>query len=150
MKQHKRACPECSRRGAPKGNKNAVKHGYYSQSLNKPEKLDYNLAAGVEGMTEEIALIRFEMKKAITSDDIHRLIPLSKATYALEKLIRTHHHLYLEKQQNINTAIENVIRHVLFSLGPAAVHMIITAKYPNMLISLNQKTNTPKYEPDKT
>ena len=138
------------KRGAPKGNKNAIKHGYYSQALNKSEKLDFNLAAGLEGITEEIALIRFEIKKAVTSDDIHRLIPLSKAAYALEKLIRTHHRLYLEKQQNLQTAVENVIRHALLSLGPEAVHMIITAKYPNILKSINQKTITPKNEPDKT
>jgi hypothetical protein len=150
VKQLKRACPAQRGRGAPKGNKNALKHGYYSQAFNKSEKLDFNLAIGLEGITEEIALLRFEIKKAVTSDDIHRLIPLSKAAYALEKLIRTHHRLYLEKQQNLHIAMENVIRNVLFSLGPEAIHLVITAKYPDMLLSTNQKTNTPKNEPDKT
>lgn len=138
------------KRGAPKGNQNALKHGYYSQSLNKSEKLDFSLAAGVEGMTEEIALIRFEMKKAVTSDDIHRLIPLSKAAYALEKLIRTHHKLYLEKQASLTTAIENAIRHVLVPLGPKAIYGTLSSKFPQEYPPENNETNTPQNEPDKT
>jgi uncharacterized protein YjcR len=48
LTKRKRACPEQRRRGAPKGNKNALKHGYYSQAFSKTEKLDFNLAAGLE------------------------------------------------------------------------------------------------------
>ena len=134
MKQatkNKRACPERSRRGAPKGNKNALKHGYYSQAFNKAEKLDFNLAAGLEGITEEIALLRFEIKKAVSTGDINHLVPLSKAAYALEKLIRTHHKIFLEKQESLNTAMENVIRRVLIPLGPDAIRLVLTAKFPN-------------------
>ena len=117
--------------GAPKGNKNALKHGYYSQVFNKAERLDFNVAAGMDGITEEIALIRFEMKKAITSDDIHRLIPLSKAAYALEKLIRTHHRIFLEKQHSLETIVENGLRNVLVSLGPKVIHLVLSSKFPD-------------------
>ena len=34
------------RRGAPKGNQNARKHGFYSKVLDEAEQLDFELAAG--------------------------------------------------------------------------------------------------------
>lgn len=125
------------KRGAPLGNKNALKHGYYSRELNKDEQLDFSLAAGVEGMTEEITLIRFEMKKAVTSGDIHRLIPLSKAAYALEKLIRTHHRFLKERENSLEKAMENVIRNILVPLGPNAVSLVIADKLPDKVKPLN-------------
>ena len=89
-------------RGAPKGNQNALKHGYYSRKFSAVEQYDFELAAGMQGVTEEIALLRFEIKKAISGGDIKNLIPLTKAALALEKLIRTHHRFLMEKQ-NVNT-----------------------------------------------
>jgi len=43
------------KRGAPKGNQNARKHGFYSQALNESEKLRLEQARGIEGIDEEIA-----------------------------------------------------------------------------------------------
>ena len=35
------------KRGAPKGNQNARKHGFYSKVLDESEQLDFALATGV-------------------------------------------------------------------------------------------------------
>lgn len=46
------------RRGAPPGNTNALKHGFYARKF-KPHQLDdYTRAAAVTGLDEEIALLR--------------------------------------------------------------------------------------------
>jgi hypothetical protein len=90
------------------------------------------------------------MKKAVTSDDIHRLIPLSKAAYALEKLIRTHHKIFIEKQDNLKTAMENVIRKVLVPLGPKSIHLVLTNKFPAEYPPDKQKTNKPENESEYT
>ena len=116
------------KRGAPKGNQNAIKHGYYSRAFNEAEKLDFDLAAGMEGISEEIALLRFEIKKAVSGGDIKNLMPLIKAAFALEKLIRTNRWIFMEKQDSLKIAVENVIRNVLAPLGPDAVHSVIAAK----------------------
>ncbi len=50
------------KRGAPKGNQNARKHGFYSRVLDEAEKLDFELAAGVDGIDDEIALLRVKIK----------------------------------------------------------------------------------------
>ena len=79
------------KRGGQPGNQNARKHGFYSAKFNPAEQFEFRRAAGIEGIAEEIALLRCEIKKAVSGGDIRNLVPLVKATTALEKLIRTHH-----------------------------------------------------------
>ena len=43
------------KRGAPKGNQNARKHGFYSKVLDEKEQAAYNQAVFVEGIDEEIS-----------------------------------------------------------------------------------------------
>jgi len=113
------------KRGAPKGNQNAIKHGYYSRTFSPADRFDLDIAADMEGVGEEIALLRFEIKKAITGGDMKNLAPLVQATVALEKLIRTHHRLFMEKRNSLKLVVENVVRNVLLPLGPAAVDSVL-------------------------
>ena len=106
---------EKRKRGGQTGNQNAVKHGYYSQAFKKAEQLDFNLAAGLQGFNEEIALLRFETKKAVSSGDIVKLVPLSKVAYALEKLIRTQHKLYAGN--GLRNNLKNAMRDLIIPFG---------------------------------
>jgi hypothetical protein len=101
-------------RGGQPGNQNAVKHGYYSRELNKTDRVEFELAAGMDGIEEEIALLRYKIKKAVISGEIADLIPLSKIIYALEKLIRTNQKLFGSSLKNW----ENAFRHILGELIP--------------------------------
>ena len=56
------------KRGAPKGNQNARKHGFYSKVLDEAEQLDFELATGVEGIDDEIALLRVKIKSILEND----------------------------------------------------------------------------------
>jgi hypothetical protein len=56
---------EKRKRGAPVGNKNALKHGFYSKIFDRADKRDFERAAGIEGIDEEIALMRLKIKRAI-------------------------------------------------------------------------------------
>jgi len=114
------------KRGAPRGNQNALKHGYYSKTFSPEDRFDLDIAADMEGVGEEIALLRFEIKKAISGGDIGNLVPLVHAALALEKLIRTHHRIFLEKRNTLKLAVENVVRNVLLPLGPGAVDSVLT------------------------
>jgi hypothetical protein len=105
------------KKGGQPGNKNALKHGYYSAKFNRTEKYDFRLAAGIEGIAEEIALLRYEIKKAVSGGDIRNLVPLVKATTALEKLIRTHHKVFVSESGRLDAACDTVYRHVLLPLG---------------------------------
>ncbi|MDP6576783.1 MAG: hypothetical protein QF594_03045 [Dehalococcoidales bacterium] len=49
-------------RGAPKSNQNAKKHSFYSKVLDEAEPLDFELVADVNGIDDEITLLRVKIK----------------------------------------------------------------------------------------
>lgn len=114
-KNHDRENKE--KKGAQKGNKNAMKHGFYSRVLDEAERLDFEIASGVEGIDEEIALMRVEIKKAITGGDDRNLRTLVRATNALERLIRTRYQITASQRKGLKDAIGNVIKDIAIPLG---------------------------------
>ncbi len=104
------------KRGAPKGNQNARKHGFYSKVLDEAEKLDFELASGVEGIDDEIALLRVKIKSLIAHDpDNIKLI--MQATNTLARLVRTRYKITKEQKKGLKEAIGNVLRDIALPLG---------------------------------
>ena len=110
------------KRGAPKGNQNAKKHTFYSKVLDEAERLDFELAAGVEGIDDEIALLRVEIKSILElekkREDGKRII---QATNARERIIRTRYKSTKEQRKGLKEAIGNVIRDIAVPLGIATI-----------------------------
>jgi hypothetical protein len=104
------------RRGGQEGNKNALKHGYYAKVFTKEEKHDYCLAGSVEGIDQEIALIRHVIKSVANEKDKDSLSILVRATNALNRLLRTRHKL-TDKSDNIREAIAHVVEDFLIPMG---------------------------------
>jgi len=104
------------RRGAPKGNQNARKHGFYAKVLDEAEQLDLELAAGVEGIDDEIALLRVKIKSILAHDpDNVKLI--MQATNALARLVRTKYNISKKDKKGLKEAIGNVLRDIALPLG---------------------------------
>ena len=102
--------------GAPKGNQNARKHGFYSKVLDEAERLDFELASGVEGIDDEIALLRVKIKSLLENDPENiRLI--MQVTNALERLIRTRYNITKEQRKGLKEAIGNVLKDIAIPLG---------------------------------
>ena len=80
------------KRGAPKGNQNARKHGFYSKVLDEAEQLDFELATGVEGIDDEIALLRVKIK-SILKNDPENINLIMQATNALARLVKTRYNI---------------------------------------------------------
>jgi len=116
------------KKGAQKGNRNAIRHGFYARIFDEAEKVDFSIAAGVEGIDEEIALLRLEIKNAISGGDERNLILLVKASGALEKLIRTRYQITSTQRQGLKEAIGNVIKDVLVPLGINIGSAVVTKK----------------------
>jgi hypothetical protein len=75
------------KRGAPKGNQNARKHGFYSSVL-APEQKEILPAAGrVGGLRQEIAMLRTQLKSLLAKDPDN----LSLMTDAVNSLARMLH-----------------------------------------------------------
>ena len=108
------------REGARKGNQNARKHGFYSNVLDEAEQLDFELAAGVDGIDDEIALLRVKIK-SILEKDPENLSLIMQATSALERLVKTRFNITKEQRKGLKEAIGNVIRDIAVPLGIAVM-----------------------------
>ena len=108
------------KRGAPKGNESAKKSDFYSKVLDEAERLDFELATGVEGIDDEIALLRVKIK-SILEHDPENVKLIMQATNALERLIRTRYKITKEQRKGLKEAIGNVLRDIAVPLGIAAI-----------------------------
>ena len=104
------------KRGAPKGNQNARKHGFYSKVLDEAERLDFELASGVNGIDDEIALLRVKIK-SILEKDPENIKLIMQATNTLAGLVKTSYNITKEQKKGLKEAIGNVLRDVALPLG---------------------------------
>jgi hypothetical protein len=104
------------KRGAPEGKPSARKPSFYARVLDEAERLDFELASGVEGIDDEIALLRVKIKSLLENEPENiRLI--MQVTNALERLIRTRYSISKEQRKGLKEAIGNVIRDIALPLG---------------------------------
>ena len=107
---------EKRKRGAPLGNQNARKHGFYSKVLDEAEQLDFELATGVDGIDDEIALLRVKVKSILEKDpDNIKLI--MEATNTLAGLVKTRYNITKEQKKGLKEAIGNVLKDIALPLG---------------------------------
>src|SRR3990172_10633860 len=102
--------------GAPKGNQNARKHGFYSKVLDEAERLDLELATGVEGIDDEIALLRVKIKSLLERDP-ENIKLMMQATNTLAGLVKASYKMTREQRKGLKEAIGNVLRDVALPLG---------------------------------
>ncbi len=67
------------------GRQNVKRQGFYAKVLDEAERLDFELASGVEGIDDEIAVLRVKIK-SILGDDPKNIKDLVGATNALRGL----------------------------------------------------------------
>jgi len=108
--------PARKKRGAPKGNQNARKHGFYSKVLDEAERLDLELVCGVEGIDDEIALLRVKIK-SILEKDPENIRLLMEATNILARLVKTRYNISKEQKKGLKEAIGNVLKDIALPLG---------------------------------
>jgi hypothetical protein len=104
------------KRGAPKGNQNARKHGFYAKVFDEAERLDFELASGVEGIDGEIALLRVKIKSLLENEP-ENISLLMQATSTLAHLVKTKYNISKEQKKGLKEAIGNVLRDIALPLG---------------------------------
>jgi hypothetical protein len=106
------------RRGAPYGNQNARKHGFYSSVLTEAERRNLRQAADVKGISEEIDVLRVKLKSILARDpDNVKLI--SQAVTSLSRLLRTRYKIGSDADPGdaLQRGIENILRDIAIPLG---------------------------------
>jgi hypothetical protein len=105
-----------SRKGAPRGNQYARKHGFYSRVLDADEQSDFEQATEVFGIDEEIALLRTKIKSVLRHDP-KNIDLLMKAISTLSGLVRTRYNIGKEDKTGLKEDIGNVLKDVALPLG---------------------------------
>jgi len=105
-----------AKKGAQKGNQNARKHGFYSLALTEAEKVRLDEASYVEGVDEEIALLRMKLRELIENNpdrvDLHL-----EAANTIARLVRTRYQISKEQKKSLKEAIAKVLTEVAAPLG---------------------------------
>ncbi len=95
---------------------NPPEASFYSKALDDAEKLEFETASGVDGIDQEIALLRVEIK-AILQDNPKNIRDIVKATNALDKLVNTRYHITKEQRKGLKEAMGHVIKDIALPLG---------------------------------
>jgi hypothetical protein len=104
------------RRGAPLGNQNARKHGFYSCVLDKDQKRRLKKAASVEGLDNEIVLLRVKLVSILENDPDNYTLIL-RIVSSLARLLRVREKLSTTRNDDLRNAIYNVIKDIGIPLG---------------------------------
>lgn len=87
---------------------------FYTRALDEAERMEFQAASNIEGIDDEITLIRLRIKKLVSSDDIEAL---SKAMNALCRLVATRYGISKNDKRGIKEALGNVLRDIAMPLG---------------------------------
>lgn len=107
-------------KGAPQGNQNAKKHGFYSKALDKAEELQLEDARGIDGLDEEIAILRIKLRTIIQSDPQNIELALAAAN-TIARLVRTRYNISKEQKRSLKDAIAKVLTEIAVPLGIKAL-----------------------------
>lgn len=109
-----------AKKGAPKGNQNARKHGFYSKALDESEKLQLEEARGIDGLDEEIAILRIKLRQLMQSQPENIELALEAAN-TISRLVRTRYNITKEQKRSLKEAITNVLTEIAIPLGVKAL-----------------------------
>jgi len=101
-------CPERSRR--------ARKRNFYARVLDQAEAVELEEALDVEGVSDEIALLRVKIQSLLENDPENVKLILD-ATNALARLVKTRYNLEKDQGKGLKEAIGNVLKDIALPLG---------------------------------
>jgi hypothetical protein len=113
--------------GGQKGNQNARKHGFYAKVLNAAGKKDLKVASDVDGIDDEIALMRVKIKNVLEKDPENVKL-IMEAITTLAGLLKTRFNITKEQQNSIRASLGKLIREVALPLGISVASTAIGKK----------------------
>jgi hypothetical protein len=103
-----------------KGATRGKKHGFYSQALNEAERLELEEARGIDGIDEEIAILRVKLRELIVAKPERFDLHLKLAT-TIARLVTTRYNITKEQKKSLREAITKVLTEIAIPLGIKAL-----------------------------
>ncbi len=101
---------------AKKSTEKSKKPGFYLQALNEAEELGLEEARNIEGLDEEIAMLRVRLRELIENDpdrfDLHL-----KVTNTIARLVGIRYNISKEQKRSLKAAITKVLTEIAIPLG---------------------------------
>jgi hypothetical protein len=99
-----------------KGKRKISPRGFYSRALDEAEKLELEEASRVEGIDEEIALLRIKLRELL-EEQPERIDLHFEAANIIARLVRTRYQITKEQKKSLKEAIQKVLTEVAVPLG---------------------------------
>ena len=99
-----------------KENQKGKKRGFYGRALSEAEKLSLEEARDVEGLDEEIAMLRVKLRELIENDPDKYDLYL-KLTNTLARLVGIRYDISKEQRKSLKEAITRVLTEIAVPLG---------------------------------
>lgn len=90
--------------------------GFYSQALDEAEKFELEEASQIEGIDEEIALLRIKLRELL-QEQPERIDLHFEAANIIARLVKTRYHITREQKKSIREGIQKVLTEVAVPLG---------------------------------
>ena len=121
---------EKRKKGGQKGNQNALKHGYYAKVLDRAQKRDLVVARDVDGIDEEIDLLRVKLK-AVLEKDPENIKLLMTASTTLAGLLKARLDINKNQKKSFLESSFKLLTEQAISLGVNAAGTAIGKKILN-------------------
>jgi hypothetical protein len=95
------------------------RRSFYSNALDEAERIELKSAVAVEGIDDEIAVMRIRIKKMRRFADIE---DLTRCTNALCRMLTTRYAIEGKSKKSLKEALGNVLRDIALPLGLAAIN----------------------------
>ena len=92
------------------------KKGFYSTALDEAEQLELEEAAGIDGLDDEIALLRVKLR-TLAGEHPEQIELQLKAVNTLARLVSTRYNISAEQKKSLKQAVTAVLRDVAVPLG---------------------------------
>jgi len=90
--------------------------GFYGRALDEAEKLELEEARGIEGIDEEIAILRVKLRELMVAKPESFDLHLKVAT-AIARLVSTRYSITREQKKSLREAVARVLTEIAVPLG---------------------------------
>jgi DNA-binding transcriptional regulator GbsR (MarR family) len=110
-----------------KAKKKGSRRDFYSRALDEAEKLELEEASHIEGIDEEIALLRVKLRELL-EEQPERIDLHFEAANIIARLVKTRYQITKEQKKSLKEAIQKVLTEVAVPLGVGVGGKILSTK----------------------